>query len=237
MRRLFIAGLVGVAVITLATFAALSLLYGDGADRPVATAPTPGPADPGAAEVPAAAADPGVQPAGSPATALPSSDVAPGIRAPVPTASGRPATVVPQLGAWDSIPPTSIHSWPRLSFYLEAARPHLAPCFDEVTQARYGRRPFTAVGRPQPGTGSSVLVLQIEADSIGRLRIVDAPVEVRGSEQDGLFACVQEALRGLEMAGQGAPGARYRVRYPLAPMGMSLSPKQIRGPRVRRGQQ
>jgi hypothetical protein len=238
MRRILVVGLAGITAVTLASFATLGVLYGDGSARPVAAAPVAGLADPGPAEGPGPAREapgPSVQPPGSPATALPSPDgTGAGIRA--PSLPGRPARLVPQAGAWDSIPPTSLHSWPRLSSYLESARPRVAPCFNELTQARYGRRPFTTVGSPKPGTGSSVVVLQLEADSTGRLKVVDAPVEVRGSEQDGLFACVQEALRGLDLAGQEAPGARYRIRYPLTPMGMNLSPKQLRGPRVRLGQ-
>jgi hypothetical protein len=116
---------------------------------------------------------------------------------------------------------------------MEAARPRLAPCFDEETQARYGPHPFSAVGHPRPGTGSSVLLLQLEVAPSGLFRLVDAPVEVRGAEQDGLFACVQEALRGMELPGQGQPGTRYRIRYPLPPMKADLPAKPIRGPRVR----
>jgi hypothetical protein len=140
---------------------------------------------------------------------------------------------VAESGSWDAIAPTTLRSWPTLAAALEQARPRLAPCYDEETQARYGVRPYSTVGSPLPGTGSSVLVIQLEAISAGRVRVVDAPVESRGASEDGLLACVQEALRGLELKGPGAHGARYRVRYPLRPLAPNVGGPQILAPRVR----
>jgi hypothetical protein len=220
VRRTLILGLAGIALLTAAALAALTFLDGTGGSPKVAP---PAPAGLDVAPQPSTL----LGPAGTaPATGLDGRPVAPAL-------PSRPAPVVPQIGAWETIAPTSIHSWPRLSASVETARPRLAPCFDEETQARYGSRPFTAVGQPRPSTGPSVLLLQVEVDPAGRFRVVDAPVESRGAEQDGLFSCVQEALRGMELAGRGTPGTRYRIRYPLPPMVGSLNTKQIRGPRVR----
>jgi hypothetical protein len=146
---------------------------------------------------------------------------------------GRPAPVVAGSGGWDAIAPTTLRSWPTLASALEEARPRLAPCFDEETQARYGGRPYSTVGSTPPGTGSTVLVIQLESISAGRVRVVDAPVESRGASEDGLLACVQEALRGLELRGPAALRARYRVRYPLRPLAPTAGGAQILAPRVR----
>jgi hypothetical protein len=147
---------------------------------------------------------------------------------------GRPAPVVPEAGHWESIPPATLRSWPTLASALEEARPRLSPCYDEETQARYGPRPYSVVGTPRPGgTGSAVLIIQLEAVSGGLVRIVDAPVESRGGSEDGLLSCVQEALRGLQLKGPTTPGARYRVRYPLRPMAPNIGGPQILAPRVR----
>jgi hypothetical protein len=145
----------------------------------------------------------------------------------------RPAPVVGVVGPWDSITPAPLRSWPTLASALEEARPRLAPCYDEETQARYGPRPFSAIGAPRPGTGAAVLILELEASSGGRMRVVDAPVESRGAAEDGLLSCVQEALRGLELKGPEGPGARFRVRYPLRPMAQGVASQQILAPRVR----
>jgi hypothetical protein len=146
---------------------------------------------------------------------------------------GRPAPVLAASGDWETISPASLRSWPTLASALEQARPRLAPCYGEETQARYGPRPYTVIGSPQPGPGSAVLVIQLEAIGRGRVRIVDAPVESRGATEDGLLSCLQEALRGLELQGPAAPGARYRVRYALRPMTPNLGGPQILAPRVR----
>ena len=65
--------------------------------------------------------------------------------------------------------------------------------------------------------GAATLMLQIEARE-GVLRIVDAPVEMRGTASDGLIACVQQALRGQVIPAAAArPGTRYRIPYPVTP--------------------
>jgi hypothetical protein len=141
--------------------------------------------------------------------------------------------VVARSGSWESIPPATLRSWPTLAAALEQARPRLAPCYDEEAQARHGQRPYSAIGAPQPGTGSAVLVIELEAVSGGRVRIVDAPVESRGATEDGLLSCLQEGLRGLELQGPATPGGRYRVRYALRPMAPGVGGPQILAPRVR----
>ena len=54
--------------------------------------------------------------------------------------------------------------------------------------------------------------------SRGQVRIVDAPVEMRGTASDGLIACVQQVLRGHVIPAAAArPGTRYRIPVPAAP--------------------
>jgi hypothetical protein len=78
-----------------------------------------------------------------------------------------------------------------------------------------------------------VVVLQLEVGAEGRVRVVGAPVETRGAAEDGLLACFQEQVQGLELPGSGTPGARYRVRYTLAPMIQGLPQKPIRQQRYK----
>jgi hypothetical protein len=178
-----------------------------------------------------------VSPAGEPLT-----PPAPGERQPsppgpppAPVALARPPPVVPRVGEWDRIAPVPAESWPSLTRAIEQARPRLAPCYDPEVQARYGGRAFSTIGSPQPGTGGAVVVVELEAIGQGRVRVVDAPVQSRGAVEDGLLTCFQEQLRGLELQGQGAPGSRFRVRYPLAPMiqGLKQVPYRHTRPRPR----
>jgi hypothetical protein len=147
-----------------------------------------------------------------------------------PVALGRPLVATPQVGEWEQIPATPLESWPSLPLAIEKARPTLAPCYDPDVQARYGGRPFTAVGAPRPGAGVPVVLVEIETFAEGRARVVDAPVESRGSAEDGLLACLQERLRGIEVQGRGAAGSRFRIRYPLAPMIQGLPQGPFRRP-------
>lgn len=143
------------------------------------------------------------------------------------------ATGSPPGTPWDEIPPVAATRLPALSRALGAARPRLERCFDPEVQAREARRPYTSVGTPAAGPGGAVLLLHLEAAPGGPLRVVDAPVVARGAVDDGLLACAQGALRGLELGGSGAGEAtRLRVRYPLAPLVPGVQPGHP-APRVR----
>lgn len=221
MRRLLL-GVLAVVALFAASIGGLILLE---RPAPVSGGPTP----PGAApQVAAPAAEPPVvQRAPVVAQAPPSERPSP------PLSLARPAPVEPRRGDWEQIPPARLESVPTLSMAIDQARPRLAPCSDPEVQGRYGRRPFTALGTPHPGTGPAVVVLQLEAGADGRVRVVDAPVETRGAAEDGLLACFQEQVRGLELPGSGSPGARYRVRYTLTAMIQGLPQKQIRQQRFK----
>jgi hypothetical protein len=100
---------------------------------------------------------------------------------------------------------------------LRSMAPAVAPCFDEMAQARFGKREHSEVQyAPSEDTGTTMLVLQIQTGE-GEAEIVDAPVEARGGASDGLLACAQAALRGHKLSVPGAkPGERFRMRYMLA---------------------
>jgi hypothetical protein len=97
-------------------------------------------------------------------------------------------------------------------------QPLLTACFDEDTQARFGSEAYTTVrdAVPMDDRGATVLVLQIETGP-GEARIVDAPVETRGTASDGLIACAQRVLRGQRFeAPQARAGGRIRLLHPLS---------------------
>jgi hypothetical protein len=221
MSRRVLAKLLGVGAVVLASTAILLALEDQGA--PTAAAPP----------APQAEAEPVVEvllppPLPPPPVAEPRQ--APGRAAPAQLA--RPAAVVPQAGPWEAIAPVPAASWPELTSAFEQARPRLAPCFDADVQARYGPRPFSALGQPRVGTGAAVVLVELESLGGGRVRVVGAPVEVRGAAEDGLLSCFQEQVRGLELRGHGERGARYRVRYALVPM-TALPEAPFVQPRVR----
>jgi hypothetical protein len=194
---------IGVGALGLVAISAVALLT-----RPEPSAKSP---DPDPASIPPAEA-PGL----TTALALPPPPPAPPPGPPPISASFRaPDPAVPQAPRPAAAP--ARRPGVTVSRITEIARPKLAPCFDPDAQARYGRQGFTAVGKP--GRGQAVLTLQLEAGSGGRARVVDAPVLVRGDAEDGLLACAQQALRGIELPAAGVqPGARLEVRYPLQPV-------------------
>ena len=100
---------------------------------------------------------------------------------------------------------------------LAELQPQLSACFDEVSQARHGQRPYTSTRDEArlEEAGATVLVLQLEM-SHGEVRIVDAPVETHGSASDGLIACAQKVLRGHVIKEPAATtGGRARVMFSL----------------------
>jgi hypothetical protein len=223
MRRPWLL-LLGVVLFFVAAIVAVILV--DGARQELPRTATVAPPEP--APVVARPADVAPAPADSPAPPSPAPQK--------PLTLGRPIAATPQIGEWEQIPATPVESWPSLSMAIEKARPTLAPCYDPDVQAQYGGRPFTAVGAPRPGAGVPVVLVEVETFAEGRARVVDAPVESRGSAEDGLLACIQERLRGMEVQGRGAAGSRFRIRYPLAPMIQGLPQGPFRRPpgRVRK---
>ena len=164
---------------------------------------------------------------------------APGATAPGPTqVPGGPARSAPAPAPSPSIRAhraVLTNDSPLMREALRSIRPELAACFDEDTQARYGPKGVTVVPGSQDGapSGTPVLVLEIEATGSGA-RIVDAPVEVRGSGSDGLLACAQQVLRGLDLPSTGlAAGERARLRYALGPLAAEAPAPTPRAPRVR----
>ncbi len=102
---------------------------------------------------------------------------------------------------------------------LNEIQPRIAACFDEDTQARHGQKAVSETKdyAPMPDYGTTVLMLQVETQA-GHVRIVDAPVETRGTASDGLIACAQGVLRGRTFEAPGAmPGERHRLLYSLMP--------------------
>ncbi len=127
-------------------------------------------------------------------------------------------------GTWESVPQSARANalgkiGGGVGRELNELHPEIEACFDEATQARFGRQ---AVSRtqdyaPMDDTGSTILMLNLETQYDG-VRIVDAPVEVQGPAADGLVACAQQVLRGRVLQVPGArPGAKHRLLYPLNP--------------------
>ncbi|HQR30672.1 MAG TPA: hypothetical protein PLL32_09685 [Anaeromyxobacteraceae bacterium] len=135
-----------------------------------------------------------------------------------------PPRPVAEKGTWESVPPSARANalgniGGGVGRELNELHPEIEACFDETTQARFGRQ---AVSRtqdyaPMDDTGTTILLLHLETQHEG-VRIVDAPVEVQGSASDGLIACAQQVLRGRVLQVPGAtPGAKHRLVYPLTP--------------------
>lgn len=135
-----------------------------------------------------------------------------------------PARSVPPKGSWEAIPvaarPSALGAvGAAIGRGLNNLDAELAPCFDELTQARYGRESHSAVrdAEPMDDRGVTILVLEVEVGG-GRARIVDAPVETRGGASDGLIACAQRVLRGrtFEVPAAERP-ERFRLQWSLTP--------------------
>jgi hypothetical protein len=218
-RRGFLLGTLGVLALGGGGVALLALLSPRAPTQGVpaleAAAPVP------VVEVPAA----GLLPPPPPA---PARIVAPPPPAPLPQdislddpPADDPAALPPAL------PPSTPRPWeqitplrrvpPGVKRRLAELRPRLARCFDEGVQPSYGGTPSTALAPPQPGPGGAVLMLHIETEPGGSVRIVGAPVESRGSAEDALIACAQQALCDARVdGGEGRPGSRIRVPFPLS---------------------
>ncbi len=138
-----------------------------------------------------------------------------------PPVYGPPRPVAPE-GTWEAVPQSARANalgsiGGGVGRELNELHPEIEVCFDEVTQARFGRQ---AVSRtqdyaPMDDAGTTVLMLNLETQ-YDAVRIVDAPVEVQGPASDGLVACAQQVLRGRVLQVPGArPGAKHRLVYTL----------------------
>lgn len=98
-------------------------------------------------------------------------------------------------------------------------RQRLAECFDRGVQGRWGglgRAYSTLAPGEEPSLGPAILILEVESDGAG-VRVVDAPVERRGSASDGTLNCAQGVLRGAALQAPGEGKKRFRMRFPLRP--------------------
>ncbi len=213
MRRLLVVGLSGIAVLAIAGVAFVAFMTTEGARRdarpvPQAAAPEPAPLVPPPATPP-------------PATGVSPVSLAP---APIPTL---PASEAPPPESWEAVPPAAVPAslgpvGGAVARGIADVRERLATCWDEYEAARHGTERFTVTrdgGRGGAGGagGQAVLMLQLETAD-GSVRIVDAPVDVRGGASDGVLACAQRVLRGRSLPAPGVrAGERYRLRWGLQP--------------------
>ena len=142
---------------------------------------------------------------------------------PPPTVVVDPAPPPPTKGSWEAVPPAARAAalgkvGAAVGRELLELQPRLEACFDEDAQARHGLQPHTVVKDVAPieSDATTILMLQIE-EANGAARIVDAPVESRGTASDGLIACAQQVLRGRVIeAPEAKAGTRHRLLYTLS---------------------
>lgn len=151
----------------------------------------------------------------------PASPGAPPLAAPIEYG---PAPTKPPKGSWEAVAPVARAGslgplGAAIAQGLAELKPALSECFSETLQARNAGQAVTAVMDEVAAedNGATTLMLQVEGLA-GEVRIVDAPVEMRGNASDGLIACAQQALRGQVIpAGAARRGTRYRIPFPLTP--------------------
>jgi hypothetical protein len=211
VKRLVLLALAGIALLLVGALASIFLL-GEG-HSPFSPAP----------ETPQAAATGSGDLSARPLPALPPAP-APGETPVAPAIEYGPAPAKPPPGSWEAVTPVARPGalgrlGGAITQGLAEVRPAVEECFSAASQARHSGQKVTEVKDEQVAedNGTATLMLQIEARE-GVLRIVDAPVEMRGTASDGLIACVQQALRGQEIPAAAArPGTRYRIPYPITP--------------------
>ena len=140
---------------------------------------------------------------------------------PMPTYEAPPPP--PAEGSWEAVRPVARPAalgsvGAALGRGLNEIKDQLDACFDEDAQARYGQVAVTRTRDNAPIVDdgqATILMLQLETQQ-GAVRVVDAPVETQGAASDGLIACAQRLLRGLEFEAPDAKaGQRHRVFFPL----------------------
>lgn len=100
-----------------------------------------------------------------------------------------------------------------------ALRSRLAECFEPGAQGRWGTlgSAFSTVAAgDRKSLGPAILILEVEEAGAG-VRVVDAPVERRGSASDGTLNCAQAVLRGAGLQASSEGKKRFRMRLPLRP--------------------
>lgn len=135
-----------------------------------------------------------------------------------------PAPSKPPPGSWEAVAPVARPGalgplGGAITQGLAALKPDLDECYTAASQARNADQYVSEVKDEivAEDNGTATLMLQLEG-SQGSIRIVDAPVEMRGTASDGLIACVQKQLRGQVIPAAAArPGTRYRIPFPLTP--------------------
>jgi hypothetical protein len=219
MRRLFVLGVVAIALLGLGGVVLVELVTAPALDRAVpqvAQARDALLAQDAAAPVhePAAYSPPGPSFAG-PASA---SD----LRVPPSNATLAVQRLPPRAGSSAPEPWVSVPLKPRdiRTLWIEIARerPELPGCWANEPRAvlRPGPRRKAQAGAP------AALLLELESTG-DTLRVVSAPVESQGEDSDATVACAQAQLRELTIdvpatvAGTAlvTPGARTRLRYVL----------------------
>lgn len=136
-----------------------------------------------------------------------------GPAAPVPDASGEPASPAPEDidPAWRTSKVVfRLREMgavaPFVDIGLRAAREEMRHCFDAE-----GASPGAEGAPAEPAT----LLLYLESRE-GAIDVVDARTDDLGTSSRALVDCCREVLRGYEIAAAGVvPGRRYRVKYVL----------------------
>lgn len=211
MKKVIVLALGGIAALAVAAVVAIMLGTRAPGSRPSAgpEVPAPVPAD----APPAVAGQPNLGPPPPPGGP-------PMISAPIDYGPQPPK---PPKGSWEAVTPVARPSalgplGVAIAGQLSELQPGLTECFSEESQARFGAQRISATPGAEldsAGGGTPVLMLEIESSG-GQARIVDAPVETRGSASEGTIACAQHVLRGKAFAAPDAPpGSRYKLTFSL----------------------
>ena len=139
---------------------------------------------------------------------------------PAPIEQGPPRAKPPE-DSWEAVTPVArAGSIGRLGGAITQAlnelKPALDDCFSAASQARNAGQAVTEVKDEVVAEGDVATTLMLQVEGLaGQVRIVDAPVEMRGTASDGLIACAQGILRGQVIpAAAVKPGTRYRMPLP-----------------------
>jgi len=148
----------------------------------------------------------------------------PEMTVPAPAPVYEPAPPPPPPNTWEAVKPAAkLASLGRIGAAvargLNEMKDEMDVCFDEDVQSQHGRNPVSRSRDAAPISDevqATIVMLHIEG-RYGSVVIVDAPVETQGTASDGLVACAQRVLRGLEFqTPDAAPGQRFRVPYMLS---------------------
>jgi len=217
MRKVFLAGVVTIALLVAGSVATLVALTREDRARPGRAAPE---AAPGGAPAGEENGAPDAPPPGNPISGF----APPPAQPTPPPAAAAARAPPPPAGSWEAVPITArARSLGRQGGLIQARlndlQDDLRTCFQADVQVRHAGTAVSVVKDAQPmdDAGTLVLVLQLEGQD-GSVRVVDAPVETRGGAGDELIACAQDFLRGRVLDVPGTkPGTRTRLLFPLMP--------------------